>query len=122
MMTNQLNQEKNVTKQPMKKSNKILLKVLLIMMIVLVCWHFLGALIGISLGLTAAGFGFLMTILVLGAVGLLLAPLLIGIGFIIFFIFIVILSIIGIILFPIFIPLGLVILLILLIVKLVNRK
>jgi hypothetical protein len=100
------------------KIRKLLLKTVLIILLCLLAWYFIGPLFGAAIVLGASAFAFLVFLLVGFIVLLLLIPILVGITSIIVFSILLILIIVGIIVFPVLLPFLIIIGIILLLIRL----
>lgn len=99
-----------------------ILKAAIIIFVLLVLWHFLGPLIGITVVLGAGAFAFLLGLLMLIALGCLMAPVLACAGTLIIAVLVLVLAMVGLVLFPILWPFIIPIFIILLLVRLVAGK
>lgn len=99
-----------------------LLKAVIIIFVILILWHFLGPLLGITAVLGAGAFAFLLGILTLIGLACILAPVMACLGLLIFAIGIIIFAFIGAVLFPILWPFIIPIFIILLVIQWVSGK
>jgi hypothetical protein len=103
-----------------RNRNSGFFKAVLIILVVILLWHFVGPLVGIALVLTGGAFAFLVGLLGLLALGTILGGVLIGVGTMGFFGFMIVSTILGIALFPLLLPIVLPIIIILVIVRVLS--
>lgn len=114
-----------MTRTPVKKNNQLniaILSTLLIMLVLVIAWHLMLPILGVSIAITSAIWGVAIATIVLLCIATLLFFIFTGLGVFILGFFVFAWTLAAIILFPLLFPLLLPVLLVMILIGVISRN